>query len=165
MAQMKSQTCFDCHMANIMVGWPGRSSSRLGELWANLLLWELGCVQHSASIFVRICKREPVCIFMDPGVQWWIAFSLADMQHDVSEAASLKQRRTQSQTDLQPLDTWRQWNSDGTRGHKKKNCQLESSLLDHRQVSSVSSVIQDMLMAIHYTAKGQITPILSKAQS
>lgn len=30
--RMKSQTCCDCHMANIMVGWPGLSSSRVGEL-------------------------------------------------------------------------------------------------------------------------------------
>lgn len=27
---MKSQTCCDHHMANIMVGWPGHSSSRVG---------------------------------------------------------------------------------------------------------------------------------------
>lgn len=57
---MKLQTCCGCHMANIMVGWPGHSSNRRG--WYKQTVYTKG---------FRVCVTLHVHVWMKHNMTWW----------------------------------------------------------------------------------------------
>lgn len=83
---MKSQTCCDCHMANIMVGWPGHSSSRVGGYKQTVYygiqgVCDTACPCLAEYAYVCLCLYSYGCMCEMMGCIFpWLTWNI--IQHD-----------------------------------------------------------------------------------